>query len=59
MIVVIAFYLVQVPIWWLLQWFLLLVAAVAVTYGLYEGVRRVGWLRFCFGMRPKRRPASA
>jgi len=33
----------------------LLVATLAVTFGLYEGVRRVPVLRFCFGMRPKKR----
>jgi glucan biosynthesis protein C len=53
-IVVIAFYLVQASIWWLLQWSVLLATAVVVSFALYEIVRRVGWLRFCFGMRAKR-----
>ncbi len=55
-IVIIAFYLVQVPLAWPLQWFLLLGASVAVTFALYEVVRRVGSLRFLFGMRPKAAP---
>ena len=57
-IVVIAFYLVQVQMPLYLQWLLLLAAAVAVTFLLYDGIRRVGVLRFCFGMRPKRGPGS-
>ena len=57
-IVVIAFYLVQLSMWLYLQWLLLLLAAIAATYLVYEGVRRVSWLRFCFGMRPKRPPAA-
>ena len=55
-IVIIAFYLVQVPLAWPLQWFLLLVLAVAVTFALYEVVRRTSFLRFLFGMRPKAAP---
>jgi len=58
-IVGIAFYLVQVPLAWPLQWFLLLVVAVAVTFALYEMVRRASVLRFCFGMRPKVVPVPA
>ncbi len=53
-IVVAAFYLVKLPSPWALQWLALLTVAVTVTFGLYEVVRRVGVLRFCFGMRPKR-----
>lgn len=52
----IGFYLVQVvPQPWL-GWPLLIVLSAAVTFALYEGVRRVGALRFLFGMRPARRP---
>lgn len=55
-IVVAAFYLVRLPGPWIVQWVALLVVAVAVTFGLYEVVRRVGVLRFLFGMR--RKPAA-
>lgn len=41
-----------VPEPWL-GWPLLMLLAVPVTFGLYEVVRRVGVLRFLFGMRPK------
>lgn len=54
-IVLLAFYIIEMPGPWFVQWVLLLIAAVAVTFGLYELVRRVGILRYCFGMRPKRR----
>ena len=53
-IVVTAFYIVQVSMAWPLQWLLLLIVAVALTFALYEVVRRTNVLRFCFGMRPKR-----
>ena len=58
-IVVIAFYLVQLPMDWFAQWLLLLGVATAGTFVLYEGVRRIGWLRFLFGMRPAKRDAKA
>ena len=58
-IVVLAFYLVKLPGPWAVQWVALLAAVVAVTFGLYEVVRRVGVLRFCFGMRPRKKPALA
>ena len=56
MIVVLAFYLVRLPLPWFAQWVVLLVAAVAVTFALYEVVRRVPPLRFLFGMKPARVP---
>jgi glucan biosynthesis protein C len=61
-IVVAAFYIVRLPVAGPLKWLALLCAAVAVTFALYEGVRRVSALRFLFGMRPKARetaPAAA
>ena len=53
-IVAIGFYLVQVAPWPALSWPLLIVLSAAVSFALYEGVRRVGWLRFLFGMKPLR-----
>jgi len=58
-IVVLAYYIVEMPGPWAVQWVLLLIAALAVTFGLYEGVRRVGILRYFFGMRRKVKPAPA
>ncbi len=59
-IVVAAFYLLQVlPASLPLQWVVILVVAVAGTFALYEIVRRVGVLRFLFGMRPKPKAAAA
>jgi len=55
-IVVAAFYLVELPGPWVVQWAALLAVAVAATFGVYEVVRRIGVLRFCFGMRPKKKP---
>jgi len=51
-IVTIAFYVVRMAAPTPVQWVVLLVAAVAGTFVLYEIVRRVGLLRFLFGMRP-------
>lgn len=56
-IVVAAFYIVQLPVGGVVQWILLLAAAVVGTFALYEVVRRVGWLRFLFGMKAKKRGA--
>jgi hypothetical protein len=36
-----------------------LAVTVIVTFGLYEVVRRIGMLRFLFGMRPNAREAAA
>jgi glucan biosynthesis protein C len=58
-IVVAAFYIVGLPVAWPLQLAALLLTAVAVTFGLYEIVRRVPPLRFFFGMRPRPRPEQA
>jgi surface polysaccharide O-acyltransferase-like enzyme len=55
-IVVLAFYVVGLEVPWAAQWALLLAGSVVVTFLCYEGVRRVGWLRYLFGMRP--RPGS-
>jgi peptidoglycan/LPS O-acetylase OafA/YrhL len=55
-IVVLAFYVIRIGTPWEVQWLLLLAGAVAGTFLLYEGLRRVNWLRFLFGMHP-RRPA--
>ena len=46
-----AFYLVGLPGLWLVRWFLILAGSVVGTFALYEVVRRVGPLRFLFGMR--------
>lgn len=58
-IVVLAFYIVQLPAAWWIQWAVLLAASVAATFGLYEVVWRVGVLRFLFGMRPAPRAERA
>lgn len=58
-IVVLAFYLVQLPGPWAVQWVALLAAVLAVTFALYEVVRRMGMLRFLFGMRPNPRETAA
>jgi peptidoglycan/LPS O-acetylase OafA/YrhL len=58
-IVVLAFYVVQLQWAWFAQWLLLLALATAGTFALYEGVRRAGPLRFLFGMRPARRDAAS
>lgn len=59
-IVVAAFYLIDFAggMAWPLQWLVLLVASVALSYALYEIVRRVAVLRWLFGMRAKT-PAPA
>ena len=51
-IVLLAWWVVQLTWPLQLQWTLLLVASVAVTFALYAAVRRVRALRFLFGMRP-------
>jgi len=55
-IVILAFYVIRMNAPWEVQWLLLLAGAVAGTFLLYEGLRRVNWLRFLFGMH-QRRPA--
>lgn len=52
-IVVIAFYLVELDLPWGGQWVILLAASVVATFVCHEVVRRVPWLRVLFGMRPK------
>jgi peptidoglycan/LPS O-acetylase OafA/YrhL len=52
-IVVLAFYVVDVGAGWFGQWLLLLILATVATFAAYEGVRRVDWLRLMFGMRPQ------
>jgi len=56
-IVVLAYYIVQITVTWPLQWLLLLGGAVVGTFLAYEGVRRIDWLRIAFGMRPMPSPA--
>ena len=53
--VIIAFYIVRMATPAPVQWVVLLVAAVAGTFALYEIVRWVGPLRFLLGMRPRPR----
>ena len=57
MIVVIAFYVVGLGAGWPAQEAVLLALSVVATFLCYEVVRRVPWLRFLFGMRPRRRGA--
>ncbi len=52
-IVVLAWFVVRTPIGGAVQWVVILVGSVATSFALYEVVRRVGPLRFLFGMRPK------
>jgi glucans biosynthesis protein C len=54
-IVIIGFYVIRLAAPRPVLWVLLLVAAVAATFALYEIVRRVGVLRFLFGMRQRRK----
>ncbi|MFH0914891.1 MAG: acyltransferase family protein, partial [bacterium] len=56
-IVIIAFYMIRLAVPEPVQWLVLLVATIAGTFALYEIVRRVGALRFLFGMRPRRKTA--
>lgn len=58
-IVVLGFYVVAVLPSPLLGWPLLMLLAAAATFALYEGVRRVGALRFLFGMKPTAKAAPA
>ena len=60
-IVVLAFFIINIPITGLVQWLLLFVCVIAGTFVLYEIVRQVDALRFLFGMkrRPVVRPATA
>ena len=52
-IVVLAFYVVGLDVAWTAQWAVLLIGSVVLTFICYEGVRRVGTLRYLFGMRPR------
>lgn len=52
-IVLAAFWLVRMPAGIVAQWLAVFVVAVAATFALYEGVRRMPALRFVFGMRPQ------
>lgn len=56
-IVIAAYYLVDLPAAAPLQWLTLLVVSAAGTFALYELVRRSQTTRFLFGMRPLRRGA--
>jgi len=57
-IVAIAAVAVTLPLVWPAQWAVLFVASVALTFALYEAVRRVGPLRFVFGMKPRPRTTA-
>ena len=52
---VVAFWVVPIPVAGPVQWLLLFVCSVVSTFVLYELVRRVGVLRFLFGMKQRRR----
>lgn len=52
-IVLAAFWLVRLPVGLPAQWAAVFVSAIVVTFAIYELVRRIGVLRFLFGMRPK------
>lgn len=56
-IVCAAFFLVRLPVGGALQWLALFAVSVTVTFGLHEVVRRIGPLRFLFGMRPRAKAA--
>ncbi|MFH1834149.1 MAG: hypothetical protein ABH877_03910, partial [bacterium] len=60
--VVIGFHVVRMAAPEPVQWVVLLIAAILGTFALYGIIRRVGVLRFLFGMRPRVRktevPAS-
>lgn len=58
-IVVLGFSFIRLDNGWLFPWVGLLAASVATTFLFYEGVRRVAWLRFLFGLRPRRAVAPA
>ena len=58
-IVVAAFFIVRLAASEPLQWLTLLVTSVAVTFALYEVVRRFAPTRFLFGMRPARKAGVA
>lgn len=57
-IVIAAFYVVDLAAAEPLQWLTLLVVSVAGTFALYEGVRRTRVTRFVFGMKPLRTRAG-
>lgn len=50
-IVIIAFYLVRSALPWPAEWAVLLSTSVAVSFAVYEGVRRIPLVRVLFGMR--------
>ena len=56
---ILAFYVIRIDAPWGVQWLVLLAGAVAGTFLAYEGLRRVNWLRFLFGMHPRRPAPSA
>jgi peptidoglycan/LPS O-acetylase OafA/YrhL len=58
-IVILAFYVIRMNAPWGVQWLVLLAGAAAGTFLAYEGLRRVNWLRFLFGMPPRRSAPSA
>lgn len=54
-IVVLAFYVIALPVGGIVQWSTLLVLSVAATFALYEVARRIPLLRGVLGIRPARR----
>jgi glucan biosynthesis protein C len=54
-IVVLAWFVVKAPIGGVAQWVVILAGSVIASFAIYEVVRRVGPLRFLFGMRPRAR----
>ncbi len=58
-IVVLAFYLVTIPVPGPVQWLLLLIGAITGTFAVYEIVRRVEPIRLLFGMKRRPVPRSA
>jgi glucans biosynthesis protein C len=56
-IVLIAFYVVQWPVDILPKWLAITTLALALVLGLYVVIRRVSWMRWLFGMKPRQSEA--
>jgi glucan biosynthesis protein C len=52
-IVLIAYYVVQWPVGILPKWLVISMLALALVLGLYLLIRRVSWMRWLFGMKPR------
>lgn len=59
LIVVIAYFVVMMPLGWITQFLLIIVPATALTFALYEVVRRFDGLRWLFGMKSKAAEATS